>query len=207
MVTEPAGPGEDRILTVPNVITLVRLACIPVFVAMLMSAGRSEWFPAALLLGAVGATDCVDGFVARRFAQVSSLGKVLDPLADRLLLVTAAVAIVAVGAVPLTIAVIALAREVFVASGFLVVAVAGGRRMDVSRIGKAATLLLMTALPLYLTGHSTVGWHRGAEDLAWVTAVPALVLGWYSAVTYVPLARQAIALGHATKAQREVPHP
>src|ERR1700733_9497305 len=136
MAAEPAGPGEDRILTVPNVITLVRLACIPVFVVLLAVGGRSEWFPAAVLLGAISATDSVDGFVARRFAQVSSLGKVLDPLADRLLIVTAAVSIVAVGAVPLGIAIIALAREVFVGSGFLVVAIAGGRRMDVSRIGK-----------------------------------------------------------------------
>jgi cardiolipin synthase (CMP-forming) len=207
MAAEPAGAGEDRILTVPNVITLVRLACIPVFVVLLARGGRSEWFPAALLLGAVSATDSVDGFVARRFAQVSSLGKVLDPLADRLLIVTAAVAIVAVGAVPLAIAVIALAREVFVGSGFLVVAIAGGRRMDVSRIGKAATLALMTALPLYLTGHSTVGWHRGAEDLAWVCAVPGLVLGWYSAISYVPRARRAVAEGKATKAQGEVTRP
>jgi cardiolipin synthase len=204
MVADPVGPGEDRILTVPNAITLVRLCCIPVFVVLLAVGGRSEWFPAALLLGVVSATDSVDGFVARRFDQVSSLGKVLDPLADRVLIVTAAVSIVAVGAVPVAIAVIALAREVFVASGFLVVAIAGGRRMDVSRIGKVATLGLMTALPLYLTGHSTVGWHRGAEDLAWVCAVPGLVLGWYSAITYVPLARRAVADGRAAKAQGEV---
>jgi cardiolipin synthase len=207
MVADPVGPGEDRILTVPNVITFVRLCCIPVFVVLLAVGGRSHWFPAALLLGVVSATDSVDGFVARRFHQVSSLGKVLDPLADRVLIVTAAISIVAVGAVPVAIAVIALAREVFVGSGFLVVAIAGGRRMDVSRIGKVATLGLMTALPLYLTGHSTVGWHRGAEDLAWVCAVPGLVLGWYSAITYVPLARRAVAEGRATKAGGEVSQP
>jgi cardiolipin synthase len=197
MVADPVGQGEDRILTVPNAVTVMRLACIPVFVVLLARGHRSGWFAAAVLLGAVGATDWVDGFIARRFNQVSTLGKVLDPLADRLLLVTSAVAIVAVGAVPLAVAIIALAREVTVAVGFVVVAIAGGRRLDVRFVGKVATLGLMTALPLFLAGHSTIGWHRVAEDLAWVFAVPGLVLSWYSVIGYVPLAQRAIAEGRA----------
>ena len=185
--------GEDRILTVPNLVTLVRLLCIPLFVLLMARSHRSGWYPAALLLGALGVTDGVDGYVARHFNQVSTLGKVLDPLADRLLLGVAAVVIVAVGAVPTWVAVIALAREVLVAGGFLYVAAQGGRRMDVQWAGKAGTFGLMCALPLFLAGHANDDWHSVAEALAWVSVIPALVLGWYAAITYVPRAREAVA--------------
>lgn len=187
--------GEDRILTVPNLVTLVRLCCIPLFVLLLARPHRAGWYPAALLLGALGVTDGVDGYVARHFNQVSTLGKVLDPLADRLLLGVAAVAIVAVGAVPTSVAVIALAREVLVAGGFLYVAAAGGRRMDVQWAGKAGTFGLMCALPLFLAGHANDDWHSIAEALAWASVIPALLLGWYAAFSYVPMAREALAEG------------
>ena len=90
--------GLDRILTAPNVITLVRLLCIPLFLWLLFGAHRQT--AAAVLLGVLGATDWVDGYVARRFGQVSTLGKVLDPTADRLLVGTAVISIMVYGAVP-----------------------------------------------------------------------------------------------------------
>ena len=191
-MTERAAGDDGRILTVPNLITSVRLGCIPVFVILLLHPHRSGWYPAALLLGALGITDGVDGYVARHFNQVSNVGKVLDPLADRALLGVAAVSIIAVGAVPLWVAVIALAREVLVAAGFLYVAAAGGRRMDVQWAGKAGTFGLMCALPLFLAGHANDDWSSVAEALAWVCVIPALVFGWYAAITYVPKAREAL---------------
>jgi cardiolipin synthase len=191
--------GEDRILTIPNLFTAVRLALIPLFVVLIAEPHRRDWYAAALLLAALGATDWVDGFLARRLGQVSSLGKVLDPLADRLLLVTAAVTVIAVDAVPVVVAVIALLREATVAVGFLIVAARGGRRMDVKRAGKAATLCLMVALPLYLAGHARIGWHATATDLAWVFAVPSLVIGWYAVIVYIPAGRRAIAEGRAPR--------
>jgi cardiolipin synthase len=185
--------GEDRILTVPNLITLLRLCCLPLFVALLLQPHRAGWYPAALLLAALGATDGIDGYVARHFHQVSTAGKVLDPVADRLLLGVAAVSVIAVGAVPLWLGVVALSREALVAIGFLYVAAAGGRRMDVQWAGKAGTFGLMCALPLFLGGHANDDWHRIAETLAWVCVIPAMVLGWYAAITYIPKARQALA--------------
>lgn len=205
VIQPPAGrSGEDRILTVPNLITLVRLCCIPVFVWLLMRPHRDGWYPAALLLGALGASDGIDGFVARRFNQVSTLGKVLDPVADRLLLGVAAISIIVLGAVPLGVGVAALAREGLVAVGFLMVAALGGRRMDVQISGKAGTFGLMAALPLFLGGHAHDDWHRTAEILAWIFAVPGLVLGWYSAATYVPKAREAIAAGRREREEDRV---
>src|SRR5690349_8874106 len=95
------GPdrGTDRILTVPNLITLVRLACLPVFVWLLL--GEENVAAAGWLLAGLGATDWVDGYIARRFHQVSTVGKILDPVADRLLFFTAIVAIIISGDAPL----------------------------------------------------------------------------------------------------------
>lgn len=180
-------------LTVPNALSGLRLAGVPVFVVLLAQPHRRDWFAAAVLLAALGATDWVDGFLARRLGQVSTLGKVLDPAADRLLLVTAAVSTVVLGAVPVVVAVVALAREVVVAGGFLFVAAAGGRRMDVRLVGKAGAFGLMCALPLLLAGHSDIGWHQVAEVLGWVFAVPALVLAWASVPGYVRGAARVLA--------------
>lgn len=190
----PMAEGEDRILTVPNVVTVVRLLCVPVFLWLLFD--QHERAAAAFLLGGLGATDFVDGYVARHFHQVSTLGKVLDPLADRILLMTGVAAILVDGSVPAVIAWATLVREVLVAGAFLVLAALGARRIDVQWAGKAGTFGLMFAFPLFLIGHD-VGFslHHAAEFLAWCCAIPALVLAWYAAITYLPMARQALREG------------
>jgi cardiolipin synthase len=129
--------GLDRVLTAPNLITLVRLLCLPVFVWLLF--GDHEQAPAAWLLAALGATDWIDGFVARRWHQVSTLGKVLDPVADRLLLGTGVISIIVHGAVPLWFGLATIAREVLVAGVTLLLATLGARRIDVLWVGKAGT--------------------------------------------------------------------
>src|ERR1700678_1756923 len=103
--------GEDRLLSLPNVVTSARLVLIPVFVWLVAQPHRRDWFTAAILLAALGSTDWVDRQLARRFDQVTNLGKILDPTADRVLLATATITILAVGAVPTSVAVIAFARE------------------------------------------------------------------------------------------------
>lgn len=189
--------GEDRILSLPNVVTTLRLVLIPVFVWLLVQPHHRAWFAAAVLLAALGSTDWVDGQLARRLDQVTTLGKVLDPTADRVLLATATIGILAAGAVPITVAVIALAREGLVAVAAVGLALAGARRIDVTLVGKAGAFGLMCAFPLFLAGHSTIGWHHTALVLAWIAAVVGLVLGWVSVIAYVPLARAAVAEGRA----------
>jgi len=201
----PGGPqgqrrtGEDRLLSLPNVITAARFVLVPVFVWLLAQPHHRDWWPAAVVLAVAGATDWLDGQVARRFDQVTNLGKVIDPLADRFLLATAVIGILVVGAVPLVIAIVAITREALVAVAAVALAAAGARRVDVTRVGKAGTFGLMVAFPLFLTGHSAVGWHRTAETLAWVAAIGGLVLGWVSVAVYVPLARAALAEGRKAK--------
>ena len=96
-----ASPATNRVLTVPNVITVVRLCCIPVFLWLLF--GLENRYAAAVLLGVLGATDWVDGYVARRYDQVSELGKVLDPTADRLLFIVCVGGIIVDGSAPLVL--------------------------------------------------------------------------------------------------------
>jgi len=197
--------GEARILSLPNVVTTTRLVLVPLFVVLLMRPGHRGWYPAAILLAILGSTDWVDGQLARRLDQVTTLGKILDPVADRVLLVTAVAGILAVGAVPLPIAIIAIAREGLVALAALVLAALGARRIDVTLIGKAGTFGLMCAFPLFLTGHSNANWHHTALILGWVTSIVGLGFGWISVIVYIPLARNAIREGRATPSDTRRP--
>src|SRR5215471_6023945 len=125
---------DGRVLTIPNVISVVRLACIPLFCWLLF--GSDDPVAAFLVLTFLGCTDWVDGYIARRFDQGSELGKILDPTADRLLLLTAGVALVIEGSLPVAVGVAVLTREVLVAVATLALAAAGARRIDVRWAGK-----------------------------------------------------------------------
>jgi cardiolipin synthase len=188
-----AAAGEGRIVTIPNALSVGRLLCAPLFVYLLFRA--HERYAAAWLLAALGLTDWVDGFIARRYGQVSELGKVLDPTADRILLGTAMIAILVDGSVPVWVAVAALTREALVSIAAVALAILGARRIDVQWVGKAGTFAMMFAFPFFLASHAAIGWRDEARVLAWLFAIPGLVLGWYAAATYVPLARQALREG------------
>ncbi|SRR5579885_3653981 len=189
--------GADRILTIPNVITVVRLLLLPVFVWLLFNDHKAA---AAGLLAALGITDFLDGYIARHFDQGSELGKVLDPIADRLLFFVGAGAILISGDVPVGYAVIVLVREVLVSVGTIVLAAMGARRIDVTWYGKAGTLCHMVAFPLFLAEAAPVSWHALAGFCAWGFAIPGVVLSWYAAFLYIPLAKQALAEGRAAAA-------
>lgn len=190
----------NRILTAPNVITLVRLLCLPVFLWLLFH--EENRAAAAWLLGGLGATDFVDGYVARRFGQTSELGKILDPVADRLLFFVGIAAIIVDGSVPLWFAWAVLAREILVAAATLGLAAMGARRIDVTWFGKAGTFGNMFAFPLFLGSHSTVSYAAACGFLAWVAGIPGLVLSWYAALLYVPIAREALKEGRTARAAR-----
>src|ERR1700736_46931 len=115
-VAADAAATADRILTVPNAFTVLRLLCVPVFLWLLFGRHPHDRYHAALLLAALGITDWVDGYLARHLHQVSALGTVLDPAADRILLGVGVLAIVIDGSVPIWIALIVITREVLVAA-------------------------------------------------------------------------------------------
>jgi cardiolipin synthase len=188
---------ESRIVTLPNAITLVRLVCIPVFVWLLAG---DEPLAAAALLAVLGASDWVDGWVARRFDQGSNLGKIIDPVADRFLLLTAAVTLIIDGAVPVAVGALVLAREVVISIAVLALALVGARRIDVQWLGKAGTLALMFTFPLFLWADNIVRGHDLVLVAAWSFAIGGLLLSYYAALTYVPLARRALREGRDARA-------
>jgi len=186
--------SPSAILTIPNGITLVRLLCIPVFLWLLF--GKDDRTAAAWLLAVLGSTDWVDGYLARRLGQVSELGKVLDPVADRALFFTVVIALLVDGSVPAVIGILLMAREVLVSIAVLALAAAGSARIDVQWVGKAGTLALMVSLPLFMMQEP---WGTAAEVIAWLFAVPGLALMWYATWVYVPLARRALSEGRAAR--------
>jgi cardiolipin synthase len=191
---QAAPSGAHGVLTVPNLISVVRLCCVPLFLYLLI--GRDNRAAAAYLLGALGATDWVDGYIARHFDQVSTVGKVLDPTADRLLLGVGVVAILVDGSVPLWIGWLTIVREVLVSGAVVLLAVLGARRIDVTWAGKAGTLALMVAFPLFLGSHAEhLGWQDVAGFLAWTFVIPGIILSWYAAVTYIPISVEALREG------------
>jgi len=189
--------GLDRILTVPNAITLVRLLCIPAFLWLLFGAHRQ--IAAAALLAALGATDWVDGYVARHFDQVSTFGKVLDPTADRLLVGTAVISIMIYGAVPLWFGIATIAREVLVSVVVVLLASLGAARIDVLWVGKAGTFALMVAYPTFLLADGNATWQEPVKVIAWVTGIVGLVLAWWAAVSYIEPARRALRAGREAR--------
>jgi cardiolipin synthase len=139
----------------------------------------------------VGVSDFLDGYLARRFHQVSTLGKVLDPVADRVVLVTGVLAITVYGAVPAWLAAVVLGRELIVSAAVLVLAALKARRIDVLWVGKAGTFGLLCCFPLFLLGDESASWAHVLTDVTWVLVVPALILSFVAAAAYVPLARRA----------------
>jgi cardiolipin synthase len=198
-------PGKPRIWTIPNAISIVRLLLVPVFLWML-------WKPeparrgAAVLLAGLGASDWVDGYIARHFDQGSELGKILDPAADRVLLVAAAVALLREGlgtAIDIMIWVV-LVRELLIAIATVALGVAGARRIDVVWAGKAGTLALMFALPMFLLADAAPSVRTVFDVLGWMFAIGGIGLGYYAAARYVPAARAALREGRAARVGAEV---
>lgn len=193
--------GEDRLLTVPNVITLVRLVCIPLFVWMLF--GRDLRWQAAFLMAGLGATDWVDGYVARRFGQVSNFGKMFDPTVDRLLMIVGVGSIIVVEAVPLWFGLFVIAREVVMSAYVAAITFMGARRMDVTFSGKTGTFCQMVAFPLFLIASDDSLADTLREAIlagAWLFGIPGLVFGYIAFIGYLREGPHALAEGRAAHA-------
>jgi cardiolipin synthase len=190
--------AESAVLTLPNLVTAIRLALIPVYLWLVFAEHR--YLPAAYLLAALGCTDWIDGQLARRLHQVSALGKVLDPVADRLLVLSAVISVAWVGAVPIWFAVATLAREVIVSVVVVVLASMGAKRIDVLFIGKMGTFALMMSYPAFLGGYGTATWQEYMRGFAWITGIFGLICAWAALFSYVAPAREALRAGRAARA-------
>jgi cardiolipin synthase len=184
-------PGSGRrVFTVPNVISFLRIALIPVFFLLIVDPDTTT--AGLVLFGIVIATDWVDGTIARRTGQVTELGKVLDPVADRLAIAAGIIALVIRDAFPLWAAVAILARD-------LVVLLAGSYvlsrvhvRLDVRWIGKVATFSLMVAVPAISWGALDLPLGAAGTVIGWVCFAVGIVEYYVAAFAYAQDARHAL---------------
>jgi cardiolipin synthase len=168
--TAGSTPGSSAVLTVPNLLSFLRILLIPVFVWLIVDPDTTA--AGLVLFGVVAATDWVDGWVARRTGQVTELGKVLDPVADRLAIAAALIALVIRGAFPLWAALAIILRDVVVLVVGAILLSRRGIRLDVRFLGKIATFTLMAA----------IGWIAWGNLGLWLAA-PVLAAGWIAYVT------------------------
>jgi cardiolipin synthase len=211
---EEIPEGEDRIATLPNLITLLRLLCIPLFLWMLF--GRDLRWQSAILLGVLGATDWVDGWVARRYGQVSNFGKMFDPTVDRLLMIVGVGSIIIVGPPPpLWFGLLVIAREVVMSIYVVGITAMGARRMEVTFVGKTGTFCQMVAFPLFLIASDpslSDGLRTLVEIVAWAAGVPGLVFGYWAFLGYLREGPTALREGRESHeadlaAERAAPTP
>ena len=167
----------------PNALTVLRLALIPLFVGLMLADDPANW-PAGIVFAAAGATDQVDGFLARRWHVESQFGKVADPLADRLMIDAAAVMLWVTGRLPWYAALVILARDAAMVAGYRFV-VNRGYDFEVSRVGKLATWVLYAALTFVLVTDEGVDW---PVWLFWLGVALALA----AAAQYVLKARREV---------------
>ena len=188
---------KREIFTVPNLITLLRLFCLPIFLWLLFS--LKDRGAAAWLLGGLGATDWVDGWIARRFNQKSDFGAIFDPTVDRGLFIVAVIAILIDQSMPIWFGVAILVREVFVASAMSIATAFGMKRFAVNKWGKRYTFLLMFAVPLILLGQADGAGSRWVTWLGWFFGLPALVISYTTAINYLPVIRANLRSGRASR--------
>ena len=182
---------RDNAFTVPNLISILRLAAVPVFVWLLI--GENRPLAAAALLGILGATDWVDGWIARRFNQVSELRKVLDPTADRIMFLVAVFTMMIDESVAVWFGILTLVREGVVAIAALILGALGARALKVTWVGKTSSFGLMFAFPLFLLSTAVDGGQSTTyEVIAYVIGVPSLALHYIAAFGYIPLAITAL---------------
>jgi cardiolipin synthase len=175
--------GDDRLLTVPNLLSGIRLALIPVFVYLLLVAHADAWAVAILMFS--GASDWADGKIARVLNQSSKLGEYLDPAVDRLYMVTVPIAMGLRGIVPWWIIAILLARDVVLAAELPLLRTRGITALPVIYVGKAATFALMSAFPLILLGQFDALWSRIVLACGWAFLIWGMYMYLWSFVVYV----------------------
>lgn len=188
----------DRVLTLPNVISFARLVGVPLFLYLFLVARADV---AAIVVLAIGGTsDWVDGWIARRLHQVSRLGELLDPLADRLYILATLLAFTAREVVPWQFTAALLARELLLLGSLGVLRRYGYGPPPVHYVGKTATFLLLAAFPILLLAAAVPGIATAAAAIGWGLAWWGLVLYWVAGGMYVVQANRLVQQMRARRA-------
>lgn len=183
MVTEPARRPYHRVLTVPNLISVVRLLGVPLFLYLLLVSEQDLAAVAVLAVG--GSTDWLDGWLARRTGQISRLGELLDPVADRLYILATLLGFTVREIVPWQFTVALLGREVVLLAALALLRRYGFGPLPVHYLGKTATFILLAAFPVLLFGTAVPAADAWAWPLGWALAWWGLVLYWIAGALYL----------------------
>lgn len=194
----------ERVLTVPNVLSVLRLAALPVIYVDLVG---DRLVRALSVLAVFAATDWLDGYIARRYGQISKLGTVLDPISDRLLVAVVGIAMIVADLVPWWAIAVLLARDLAVGVAGLVLLGRGRQPPAVTRIGKSATFGLLFALPLFvlaaLVGDGVADSEPVTRTVAWALYAVSTALYYLAAVQYARALRPgAVPRGQLPPARR-----
>jgi cardiolipin synthase len=193
--TELETPPDNRVWTIPNALSMLRLLGVPLFMWLALGPHADGW--ALVVLMVAGITDYLDGKIARRFNQFSKLGSLLDPAADRLYLLAAIIALTVRDITPLWLAVVLVARDVVLLPTIPLLRRHGYGPLPVHFVGKAGTFALLYALPLLLLsdGHGTAT--TIARPFAWGFTTWGVALYWLAGWFYVVQTRQVLAADRA----------
>ncbi|MCA0251048.1 MAG: CDP-alcohol phosphatidyltransferase family protein [Actinobacteria bacterium] len=180
-----AGEPYDttRVLTLPNVLSFLRLLGVPLFLWLLLVRENDIWAVVVLAVG--GASDWFDGYLARKWNQRSRLGQILDPAADRLYILATLIGFVARDIVPLWLLILLVSRDVLLALLLPALRRRGFISLPVHFLGKAATFLLLYAFPVVLLGAGDEPWQLAFRMVGWALVIWGTVLYWSAAVLYL----------------------
>jgi cardiolipin synthase len=192
MGNQPTLSMKEQFMTVPNLLSRLRLALVPVFLYLLLT---EKYLSAIVVLALSSLTDYLDGYFARKFNQVTRLGQLLDPAADRLYIFSTLVGLSITGIIPVWLALVIIGRDVVLAVAYPILATHGYGPLPVHYLGKTGTFALLYAFPLLLMAYI---WQPVAfilEPLAWAFALWGVGLYWWGAVVYLRQVRAIVKKG------------
>jgi len=168
------------ILTIPNVLTFIRLMLTPVFIYVALN----EPVAGAIMLAILASTDFIDGYIARKFNQESPLGRLLDPISDRLLTICAFIVFITTDSIPLWFVIIFGLREILVSIGTVIIGLMKKVRLDVNVSGKSSALAAMIAVPAWVFHNEIDNAHFIYLSIALAGSIVSIVSGYISIYQY-----------------------
>jgi len=194
--TQGSPAVSDRVMTPPNVLSMLRLVCVPIFLWLILTY-QDSW--AVVVLTLSGVSDYLDGKIARHYNLVTRVGQLLDPVADRLYILSTLLGLAWREVIPWWLVGILVAREVFGTALLMVVRHYGYRALPVHFVGKAATFDLLFAFPVILLGQGDSMLAMVALPIGWAFAWWGTVLYWVAGVMYAVQTRDVVRVARAAR--------